>query len=159
MSKWKKNATATMTAIAVVALVALPAMAGGAEVTDGSFRTFADGGDLGYEVEGFAHMVRTPHQTVVIVMASGLEAGLAYGSHVHNQACDDGNAGGHYSFGESVPGGAGADGSELWPGPFVARSNGTVVGKARVGAVAGTTAMSVVIHAPGGAKIACADLD
>ncbi|MFZ0012774.1 MAG: hypothetical protein WAL25_01545 [Acidimicrobiia bacterium] len=158
MTMWsKKKTTTTLAATILVALLATPAVANDTEVTDGSLITFAEGDALGYEVGGFARMVRTPNQTIVIVMAHGLEPGLTYGSHVHNQPCDQGNAGGHYSFGEAVPGGA-LDGSEIWPGPFTARPNGTASGKTLVGAVAGSSAVSVVIHAPGGAKIACADL-
>lgn len=112
---------------------------------------------LGYAIGGHVTMVRTPHSTKVSVTVSGLVPGATYGSHVHNQACDDGNAGGHYSFGFPVPGGA-LDGSEIWPGPFTANSAGRANGWVMVGEVAGPEAVSVVIHAPGGAKIACADL-
>jgi hypothetical protein len=103
-------------------------------------------------------MIRTASgETIVIMAATGLTPGLTYGSHVHNQACNVGNAGGHYSFGFPVPGGA-LDGSEIWPGPFTANSGGNALGRTMVGATAGPGAVSVVIHAPGGAKIACADL-
>jgi hypothetical protein len=103
-------------------------------------------------------MIRTASdKTIVVVTVSGLTPGETYGSHVHKQACDNGDAGGHYSFGFAVPGGA-LDGSEIWPGPFTANAAGRAVGTAVVGAVAGTEAVSVVVHAPGGAKIACADL-
>jgi hypothetical protein len=103
-------------------------------------------------------MIRTASgDTIVVVTASGLTPGETYGSHVHKQTCDNGDAGGHYSFGHVVPGGA-LDGTEIWPGPFEANAAGHALGRTVVGATAGPTAVSVVVHAPGGAKIACADL-
>lgn len=153
----KKTALATMAAIALV-LAAPAALANGAQVTRGAFETFADGSALGYAVEGKATMVRTPNGlTKVSVKVSGLTPGSSYGSHVHNQSCDDGNAGGHYRFDTPVPGG-GLDGHEIWPGPFVANAAGNGMGKATVHATAGPSAQSVVIHGPTGQKIACADL-
>ena len=141
----------------VMAALTVPAFARGAEVETGALRTFADGSGLGYDIGGRVMMVRTPHSTKVSVSVSGLVPGATYGSHVHNQACADGNAGLHYSFGFPVPGGS-LDGSEIWPGPITANSAGRARGWVMVGEVAGPEAVSVVIHAPGGAKIACADL-
>ncbi len=155
----KKTGILAVAAILVV-LMAAPLSAAGAQVTKGSFDPFAAGtGDADYgDVEGEARMIRTASgRTIVEVRASGLVPGETYGSHVHKQACDDGDAGGHYSFGFSVRGGA-LDGSEIWPGPFTANASGQAAGWTMVGATAGSTAVSVVIHAPGGAKIACADL-
>lgn len=149
--------TIVLAAAIAVAMMAVPAGARGARMTSGELNMFASGEALDYDVSGFALMVRGHARTIVVVVARGLEPGLSYGSHVHNQACSDGNAGGHYSFGRVVPGGE-LDGSEIWPGPFTARSNGFAVGRTTVGAVAGPDAVSVVIHAPTGEKIACADL-
>lgn len=152
-----KKMLATAVALIVV-LMAGTAMAGRAQVTEGSFDTFADGPALGYHVDGKAHMVRTADgKTIVSVNVSGLAPGATYGSHVHAQACDDGNAGGHYRFSDPVPGGD-LDGHEIWPGPFTANPAGNAHGKATVWATAGPDAVSVVIHAPTGQKIACADL-
>lgn len=145
-----------MVAIAMAAL-AVPASAREAEVTSGALATFADGAGQGYDVGGNVTMVRTPHSTIVSVTVNGLVPGATYGSHVHNQSCAQGNAGGHYSFGFPVSGGA-LDGSEIWPGPLTANSAGRATGWVRVGEIAGPEAVSVVIHAPGGAKIGCADL-
>ncbi|MGH8913789.1 MAG: hypothetical protein ACRDZM_04645 [Acidimicrobiia bacterium] len=155
----KKSGTLAVAAMMVV-LMAAPLSALGGEVTKGSFQSFAVGaGHAEYgDVGGKATMVRTASgATIVEVNATGLTPGETYGSHVHKQACANGDAGGHYSFGFPVPGGA-LDESEIWPGPFTANAAGHVVGKAVVDATAGSTAVSVVIHAPGGAKIACADL-
>jgi hypothetical protein len=152
----KRIVTGLVGALAVV-LLATSASAGSAEVTSGDFAVFASG--IGsYDVDGRAQMVRTPSgKTIVSVVVSGLVPGAIYGSHVHKQACAAGDAGGHYSFGHAVPGGA-LDGSEIWPGPFTANAAGRAVGWTSVGDIAGDDAVAVVIHAPGGAKIACADL-
>jgi hypothetical protein len=155
----KKTGTLAVAGMLVM-LIASPLSARGADVTKGSFESFAAGtGHADYgDVGGKAVMIRTASgKTIVVVAVKGLTPGETYGSHVHKQACDDGDAGGHYSFGFAVPGGA-LDGSEIWPGPFTANAAGHAVGWTVVGATAGTTAVSVVIHAPGGAKIACADL-
>ena len=150
----KKTGTLAVAAMLVV-LMAAPLSALGAQVTKGSFESFAAGtGDADYgDIEGKATMIRTASgKTIVVVTASGLVPGETYGSHVHEQACDNNAAGGHYIFG---------NGTEIWPGPFTANAAGRVVGWTVVGATAGETAVAVVIHAPassGGAKIACADL-
>ncbi len=145
--------------LALTLLMIAPASATKGLVTSGSFHPFADGPANGYDdTHGSATMIRTASgRTIVFVHAAGLVPGETYGSHVHKQACDDGNAGGHYSFGYPVRGGA-LDGSEIWPGPFTADSRGRAVGFTMVGATAGPDAVSVVIHSPLGVKIACADL-
>lgn len=155
----RSNRMALAIAVALsVVLMASTAMAEGAAVTRGDFGSYADGPALGYQVEGHATMVRTADgKTLVSVQVRGLTPNATYGSHVHNQACSDGSAGGHYRFDAPVPGG-GLDGQEIWPGPFTANSAGNGHGKATVAATAGPTAQSVVIHAPSGQKIACADL-
>jgi hypothetical protein len=155
----KKTGTLAVAALMVV-LMAIPISAQGAKVTMGSFEPFAAGAghDIYGDIAGNARMIRTATgTTTVVVNVIGLAPGETYGSHVHNQSCATGDAGGHYSFGYVVPGGA-LDGSEIWPGPFTANAAGNAVGLTVVGATAGPTAVSVVIHAPGGAKIACADL-
>ncbi len=149
-------AAATLVAVAL----AVPALGGGAQVTRGDLTAFADGPSLGYsDVTGRAQMVRTSDGTTIVsVQVAGLTPGATYGSHVHNQSCGAGNAGGHYSFEHPVVGGAGPGTSEIWPGPFTANAGGHANGNVAVGETAGVTAVSVVIHAPGGQKIACADL-
>ena len=144
----------------VAILLAVPALAGGAQVTRGDLAVFADGSGLGYsDVTGRVQMVRTGDgKTIVSVQVAGLTPGATYGSHVHNQSCATGSAGGHYSFGHSVVGGAGPGDSETWPGPFVANAAGHANGTATVDETAGVIAVSVVIHAPSGQKVACADL-
>jgi len=141
---------------AIAALVlAVPAAAGGAQVTRGTFQEFAVGTTLGMDISGHAVMVRTADgRTFVSVHVVGLAADTTYGSHVHKQACADSFADGHYQFG---PGTAVDDVNEIWPG-FTADAAGVGNGNARNDGTAASTAVSVVVHAPGGAKIACADL-
>lgn len=154
-----RKATVIVAAAMAAVMLAAPAGADGAMVTRGDIEPFAAGPGLGYGgVSGSAQMIRTASGTTIVsVQVTGLVTAATYGSHVHKQACADGDAGGHYSFGFAVPGGA-LDGSEIWPGPMVANPAGHASGWTTVGATAGPTAVSVVIHGPTGAKIACADL-
>jgi hypothetical protein len=127
--------------------------ASGARVTMGEVHAFATG--AGQDIGGNARMIRTADgKTIVVVHIEGLSANTAYGSHVHQQACGNGDADGHYKF---DPAGPAAPPNEIWPA-FTTNAAGVGNGFASVDGSAGPTAMSVVVHAPGGAKIACADL-
>ena len=143
-----------VTAATVLGLAAaLPVQADGATVTAGDVHAFATSSDSG--IAGRATMVRTAAgTTIVIVQVEGLAANTTYGSHVHLQACANGNAGGHYRF---DPAGPAAPPNEIHL-DFTTNAAGIGLGRAVVDAVAGPTAVAVVVHAPGGAKIACADL-
>ena len=128
--------------------------AGGARVTRGEVHAFATG--AGLDISGDARMVRTADgKTIVIVHVEGLAPNTAYGSHVHQQACANGDADGHYKF---DPAGPATPPNEIWPA-FTTNAAGIGNGYVSVNGTAGPTAMAVVVHAPGGAKIACADLD
>jgi Cu-Zn family superoxide dismutase len=141
-------------ATAASLLVALPALAVSAEVTRGRFHAFAAG--AGLDIGGHAVMIRTADgRTFVSVHVEGLAPDTTYGSHVHKKACGNGDADGHYQY---TPGGPVNDQNEIWPG-FTTNADGIGNGDARNHGTAGVTAVSVVVHAPGGAKIACADLE
>ncbi len=128
--------------------------ADGAVVTRGEVHAFAAG--TGMPISGRAQMVRTADgKTIVSLRVEGLLVNMAYGAHVHKQACADGDADGHFRFDPSGPATAP---NEIWPG-FTTNAVGIGNGKAIVDRTAGPTAVAVVIHAPGGAKIACADLE
>jgi hypothetical protein len=133
-------------------LLAVPVAAnGGAQATRGDIHTFAAGPG---NISGHVLMLRSNNRTSVILVVKGLAANTTYGAHVHLQACGVGDAGVHYKFDPSGP----VDNvNEIWPG-FTTNKHGVGVGIARNEGIAGPTAVSVVIHAPGGAKIACADL-
>jgi hypothetical protein len=142
-----------LAATALSVTLAPSALAGGATVTRGEFHAF-NGSSL--PITGQATMIRTADgRTIVSIEVQGLEANVEYGSHVHKQACADGLAGTHYRF---DPAGAAAPPNEIWPGPFTTNAAGAGNGATIANGTAGPTAVSVVIHAPGGAKIACADL-
>jgi hypothetical protein len=151
----KALAIAALAGVALMAFSAASAVfAGGAMVTRGDLHAFAAG--AGAELTGHAEMVRTADgKTIVTVHVEGLQPNTTYGSHVHHQACGVGDADGHYRF---DPTGAAAPPNEIWPG-FTTNAAGIGNGNATVQGTAGAGAVSVVVHAPGGAKIACADLD
>ena len=151
---------ATRRGAALIAVVALsgafaPAvLADGATITRGDFAAFATGAGLG--ITGRAQMVRTADgRTIVSIQLEGLDPNTTYGSHVHAAACAENSANGHYKF---DPAGAAAPPNEIWPGPFTTNAAGLGNGSTIAAGTAGPTAVSVVVHAPGGAKIACADL-
>jgi Cu-Zn family superoxide dismutase len=129
------------------------AAAHGAVFTSGDVHAFAVG--TGLDIAGRAQMVRAADgKTIVSVHLTGLAPDTTYGAHVHQQACGVGDADGHYRFDS---GGPAAPPNEIWPG-FTTNAAGVGNGRAVVEGTAGPSAVSVVIHAPGGAKIACADL-
>lgn len=134
-------------------LLAPSVLALGATTTRGEIQAFATG--IGLPITGRAQMVRTPDgKTIVSVHVEGLAANTAYGSHVHQLPCGTADADGHY---KNDPAGPAAPPNEIWPG-FTTNDAGVGNGNAIVDWTAGATAVSVVVHAPGGAKIACADL-
>ncbi len=129
------------------------ALADSAQVTRGEIAAFATG--IGQPISGHAVMVRTADgRTIVSVHVEGLAPDTTYGSHVHQQPCAVSDADGHFRF---DPAGPAAPPNEIWPG-FTTNAAGVGNGNAIAAGTAGPAAVSVVIHAPGGAKIACADL-
>jgi Cu-Zn family superoxide dismutase len=146
--------TRAVLAAALLTVALVPsAAADAATMTRGDVHAFAAG--AGMELAGRAQMVRTADgKTIVTVHVTGLSPDTTYGAHVHQQACGSGDADGHYRF---DPAGPAAPPNEIWPG-FTTDVAGVGNGRATVDGTAGPTAVSVVIHAPGGAKVACADL-
>ena len=144
-----------LAALAAVLILIVPAVsADGAVVRRGNLHGFAAGADL--DITGHARMVRTAGgRTYVTVHAAGLAPNTSYPSHVHAQACGTADADGHY---KRDPAGPAAPPNEIWQG-FTTDADGVGNGRAVADFTAGATAVSVVIHAPGGAKIACADLE
>lgn len=144
----------TIAATSLTLLLAPSVLALGATVTRGDIQAFATG--TGQPIAGRAQMVRTPDgKTIVSVHVEGLSPNTTYGSHVHQLPCGTSEADGHY---KNDPSGPAAPPNEIWPG-FTTNAAGVGNGNATVGWTAGATAVSVVVHAPGGAKIACADLE
>ena len=154
----RRNAVLGLSAAIGVGLLSLAGASGviadEANVTRGDLHAFAAG--TGLELTGHAQMVRTADgKTIVTVHVEGLQPNTAYGSHVHQQACGAGEADGHYKF---DPAGPATPPNEIWPG-FTTNAAGIGNGRAVAYGTAGPGALSVVVHAPGGAKIGCADLD
>jgi Cu-Zn family superoxide dismutase len=142
-----------LAALSIGAAFAPAAMAAGTTVTRGDIAAFATG--IGQPIAGRAQMVRTADgKTIVSVHVEGLAASTTYGSHVHQLPCGTSDADGHY---KNDPAGPATPPNEIWPG-FTTNPAGIGDGNATVAWTAGSTAVSVVVHAPGGAKIACADL-
>lgn len=84
-------------ALALALALAWPAGAEGSQVTHGALHAYAAGLARGYAITGHAVMTRAgSYKTLVCVHASGLAPNTTYGVHVHNRACGDSNAGGHY---------------------------------------------------------------
>ena len=149
-------ALAVLVILLLLLTSAMRAQASGGEVTRGDFSTYAAGPGLGYQISGHATMTRTADgKTIVSVHAIGLLPNTAYGVHVHNKACGDSLGGGHY---QDVVGGAVDAVNEIWP-LFTTNAAGIGNGNAVNAFVARPEAQAVVIHAPGGARIACADLE
>ena len=151
---------------AVLALTT-PAGASDHDNLHGTFETTAAGAAAGYRISGEAKLTVGSDGTVADVNIAGLAAGTHYGSHLHDGTCASGG-GGHY---QDAPGGATTPPNELWlttsddvtggvdPNPGgVAHATGAAAWEARLTS-SGTNARSIVVHAPGGARIACADLD
>lgn len=157
MNRAMRSAIVAVATLGSILVFTAPAMSTGAQVTRGGFTVFAAGvGNALYDnLEGHAQMVRAAEgKTIVKVNVTGLVANTSYGSHVHLAACGTNNASTHYKF---DPAGVGTPPNELWPA-FTTDADGAGNGKDTSSLTAGPTAVSVVIHAPGGAKIACADL-
>jgi hypothetical protein len=146
----------TLLVALVLSAASAPAvLADGGMVTRGDVHAFATG--VGLPITGRAQMIRTAdRRTIVTIHVEGLLPNTTYASHVHAAACATGDADGHYRF---DPAGAAAPPNEIWPGPFTTNDAGVGNANTIADGTAGPTARSVVVHAPGGAKIACADLD
>jgi hypothetical protein len=130
----------------------------------GVFNETPTGSALGYDINGSVKMTVSDKGTVVKVNVAGLDPAKDYGSHLHNGTCAAGG-GGHY---QDAEGGAITPPNELWlatsgsvvePNPGgVAHAYGSAAWQARTSSTTLTNALSVVVHEPGGARIACADL-
>jgi hypothetical protein len=145
----------------MLATFAVPGYTDGSTVTRGEFAAFATAAPGGPnastygEVAGHTQMIGAAEgKTIVSTHVTGLLPNTTYGSHVHAAPCDVGDADGHY---KDDPSGPATPPNELWPG-FTTDDDGVGNGKDKASWTAGTTAVSVVVHAPDGAKIACADL-
>ena len=138
-----------------IACADLRAPSMGARRTAGHFETLPGGEALGLDISGVAQLVRSNGRTLALVNANGLLPDATLGTHVHNLPCDVNSGGGHYKIDPNVEG-ASAE-NEIWP-IVTTDGSGTGLGQADVGHTARPEAQSVVIHAPDGTRVACADL-
>ena len=153
-------------ALAAAAGLATAALSGGVaqaayRLTSGEIRPFATAAPGGrhYEtyggISGRAVMERDDDSTWVSVEIDGLVPGVEYPVHVHNRPCAVNYAGDHYKQNTKGPS---RPPNEIWPGPVTADRDGSAVGETTVPYVARASARSVVVHAPNGDRLACADL-
>ncbi len=169
MSTRVRRATIALAVLAAFA-VTVPAAPAGAATSVGRFTTLPAGTNFGLDVGGVAVLSRTGSGTIGRVVVFGLEPGVKYAAHLHNQPCAAANpGGGHY---QDVPGGLPAPPNELWFASSADPTHGITANRAGVAVgwgaadwVARPEAQAVVIHAipvggttAGGPKIACADL-
>jgi hypothetical protein len=142
--------------------VATQAFAASGGAARGEFHAFAAG--AGRDIGGHAQLVRRPSgSTFVAIHVSGLAPGGQYASHVHKQACANGDADGHFQ--QNGPAAGVTPPNEIWPGggPWVANAAGNADVNTTADYVANPDAVSVVVHdlsLPSTAnKVACADLE
>ncbi len=124
--------------------------------TSGELNTFASGIERGYDISGYARMIRTPdNKTFVYIEAYGLMADTTYPTHVHNKACNDSNGGGHY---QHEIGGPVDSINEIWL-TFTTNIEGIGKGFAKNDFYSRPEAQSIVVHDTDLARIACVDLE
>lgn len=160
----------SLIAVGALAMVLVPGSPAEAATSVGRFTTLPAGEALGLQVDGVAVLRRTSDATWGRVVLRGLDPGLVYAAHLHNQPCWLNLGGTHY---KDATTGVGAPPNELWfsssDDPFAgvtANRGGVARGFGAVDWVARPEAQSVVIHqvvpatgTSGGPKIACADLE
>ena len=127
----------------------------GASLARGEF-VLMDTRPAGYDaVAGTAVIARHTAGTTVTTELTGLEANVEYISHVHAQACTDGNAGDHYQF---EIGGATTPPNEIHLA-FTSDNDGNGFMTAENAQIAGVEAVAFVVHPAEfmDNKVACVD--
>jgi hypothetical protein len=169
LAHWRRIVVSTGVCVGSLAVpFAAPVAGADHQSLHGIFRETAIGADLGYNISGSAKLRVETNATTADVNVAGLDPATTYGSHLHNGTCATGG-GGHY---QHSPGGLTTPPNELWlsstADPLgslvpnnggVAHGHGAATWAARLDSAAPiTNARSIIVHAPGGARIACADL-
>jgi hypothetical protein len=131
------------------------------QVTKGDLKPFAAG--AGQQIGGKAEMIRREKGTTFVsIDVTGLQPGRSYVSHVHKQACENGDADGHFQQNGAAAGVTPPN--EIWlnGGPFAADAGGKIKVSTEANYKANADALSVVLHdstLPSTAnKVACANL-
>ena len=159
--------------VALVATIAIVFAAGSsaADKEKGAFETLPAGRDAGVTIDGKAEINRTDDGTEVKIVVRGLEPGVTYASHLHNDTCEAANPGGGHYKNDTT--GASEPPNELWisstddpKAGITANAGGVAHGRGSADWVARFDARSVIVHmipaggsTAGGPKIACADLE
>ena len=167
-SHWRRVVACTgLGLVGLLVSTASPVAAAGNQSLHGTFRETAAGADRGYNISGSAKLTIGASTSTAKVNVAGLDVAKTYGSHLHNGTCASGG-GGHY---QNVVGGSVYPPNELWLSSTanalgglvpnnggVAHGDGSFPWAARTASPTLTNARSIVVHEPGGARIACADL-
>ncbi len=167
-SHWRRVVACTgLGLVGLLVSTASPVAAAGNQSLHGTFRETAVGAGLGYNISGSAKLTIGASTSTAKVNVAGLDVAKIYGSHLHNGTCASGG-GLHYRDDVS---GSPFPPNELWlsstanpKGGLVPNNGGVAHGDgsspwaARTDSLTLTNARSIVVHAPGGARIACADL-
>jgi len=123
----------------------------GALVSKGNLIKFGNGSAFGSAIMG-----RSNGSTLSILNVNGLLPNTTYGSHVHNLPCDVKSGGSHYKIDPSIEGAVAEN--EIWltlKTDTRGTGSNTVVSE---GHTARPEAQSVVVHAPNGSRVGCANL-
>ncbi len=170
-----RTAAVTGFAALLLGVLTMPATASRTIVSRGEFVALAGAaGAPEQHLGGRAQVERIAgDSTHLSLQVSGLQPGVTYGIHLHNMPCAAANpGGGHYKHDVA---GLPQPPNELWPSStphdamagITANAAGVASGRGTAAWVAGTSAVSVVLHAgighgatttAGGPKLACADL-
>ena len=122
-----------------------------ATVNSGSMINFTDQASF-----GSAQIARSNGSTLSILRVEDLEPNTTYQSHVHNLTCDVNSGGSHYKIDPSVA--TREVDNEIWL-PITTDANGNGSNTVRnEGHIARPEAQSIVVHAPDGSRVGCADL-
>lgn len=127
-------------------------------VTEGQLQRLETTDDAGVpELEGEASMSRSLDGTTTIELSlEGLAPETDYGVHVHDMPCWLNSGGGHYKVDESVS--AVVEENEIWLN-VTSNDDGEAERTVTTLYVPRAEAQSLVVHAPGGARLGCIDLD
>lgn len=106
---------------------------------------------------GFGLLIRRDSGTEVSLAVAGLTPNTDYPAHVHMQACDDGEGGGHYKLDPSID--EVVESNEIWP-VFTTDAMGFGWSQITLEHVAREDAVSIIVHDPEneGSKMLCLDL-
>lgn len=127
-------------------------------VTEGDLAALETEEDAGVpDIAGEATMTRSLDGTTTVELTlEGLVPETDYGVHVHDMPCWLNSGGGHYKYDESIT--AAEEGNEIWLN-VTSNEDGEAEQTVTSLFLARPEAQAVVVHAPGGARVGCIDLE